>query len=210
MSKMYVHYGCGLVAPKEWVNFDASFTLKYERTPIIGRLYKRNSSRFDSHVRSGDIVHGLPVPDQACRGVYASHVLEHLALDDFHRALNNTYRMLDANGVFRLVVPDLEWAAREYVRQLDEHNVKANEFFLEETCLGQCSRKPGIGARLQEALSTSRHYWMWDELSLRNALGEHGYRHIRRCHFGDAQDPMFHLVESPGRFEKAIAMEAVR
>jgi len=50
--------------------------------------------------------------EESCRGVYASHVLEHLALDEFHRAIENTMRILEKGGVFRLVVPDLEWAAR--------------------------------------------------------------------------------------------------
>jgi hypothetical protein len=39
------------------------------------------------NVRIGDIVKGLPVPNQSCRGVYPGHVLEHLALDQFHVAL---------------------------------------------------------------------------------------------------------------------------
>lgn len=210
MAKMYVHYGCGLTAPKGWVNFDASVTLKFEKTPIVGKLYTRNASRFEPNVRSGDIVKGLPIADGACRGVYASHVLEHLPLDDFHRALENTHRMLAENGVFRLVVPDLEWAAREYVKRLENKEPTANEFFLDETRLGCRTREHGLGARLQEVLSTSRHYWMWDELSLADALRTHGFRNIRRCYFGDSPDPMFRFVEAADRFDRAVGMEGIR
>ena len=31
---------------------------------------------------------GLPVPVASCRGAYASHVLEHLTLEEFHTALD--------------------------------------------------------------------------------------------------------------------------
>src|ERR1700688_376097 len=79
----YVQYGCGWSAPEGWTNFDASLTLKWERIPILGRCTK-NSRRFPPNVRSGDIVKGLPVGDESCHGVYASHVLEHLTLEEFH------------------------------------------------------------------------------------------------------------------------------
>src|ERR1700676_1642106 len=85
----YVQYGCGWVAPEEWTNFDASLTLKWERIPILGR-YTKNARHFPANVRFGDIVRGLPLGEESCRGVYASHVLEHFTLEDFHDALENS------------------------------------------------------------------------------------------------------------------------
>src|SRR5579883_3262393 len=96
---LYVHYGCGLTAPAGWLNFDASPTLRWERMPLLGRLYTKNAERFPAGVRYGDIVRGLPIPEGSCKGIYASHVLEHLALNDFHRALENTRRMLAPGGI---------------------------------------------------------------------------------------------------------------
>ena len=111
---MYIQYGCGFSAPEGWLNFDASPTLRFERLPLIGKLYTRNARRFPENVRYGDITRGLPIPEESCAGIYASHVLEHLALDDFDRALANTYRYLRTGGTFRLVVPDLHLLARTY------------------------------------------------------------------------------------------------
>ena len=56
----YLQYGCGWWAPKGWRNFDASPTLRFERLPLIGWLYTRNSQRFPENVEYGDIVKGLP------------------------------------------------------------------------------------------------------------------------------------------------------
>ena len=207
----HVQYGCGYSAPPEWLNFDASPTLRWERIPLLGSLWTKNAERFPSNVRIGDIVKGLPVPDESCRGVYASHVLEHLALDEFHQALRNTRRILQEGGIFRLVVPDLEWAAREYVRRLDEtSDPKANDFLLRETYLGTATRRRGPAGLVYRWLSTASHLWMWDEPSLRQALTEHGFVAVRRCRAGDCEDPMFALVEDPARFEHAVAMEARR
>lgn len=206
---MYVQYGCGFTAPPEWVNFDASPTLRWERTLVISGIYTKNSRRFPSHVRYGDIVKGLAVPEHNCQGVYASHVLEHLALDDFHRALDNTKLILRDGGIFRLVVPDLEWAAREYIRRIDAGDPQSNSFFLTETRLGIGTRHRRLMPFLYEWLGTSQHLWMWDAPSLVHALQQHGFRNVRRCCFGDCPDPMFALVESGDRFEHAVAVEGI-
>ncbi len=41
-------------------------------------------------------------------------------------------------------------------------------------------------------------------------LRKAGFRTVRRCQFGDAQDPAFREVESESRFERAIALEAIK
>lgn len=205
----YVQYGCGWSAPKEWTNFDASMTLKWERIPILG-LYTKNSGRFPANVRPGDIVKGLPIPTESCQGVYASHVLEHLTLEDFHKALRNTYRLLQKGGIFRLVVPDLEWSAHEYITRLDQGDPNANRFFLRETTLGFEHKERGLIGLARKLFNTSAHLWMWDECSITQALKEHNFLQIRRCSIGDCEDKMFSLVEERSRFDHSVAMEARR
>lgn len=204
----YVSYGCGFCAPEGWVNFDASPTLRFEHLPVVGRLHTKNKQRFPSNVRYGDVVRGLPVAGESCKGVFASHVLEHLTLDEFHIALKQTFAMMAPGGVFRLIVPDLEKAAREYISGIEAGKCGAGSEFMEATSLGVKSRRTGLLGRLYESLSTSRHLWMWDRLSLGEALRSHGFVDVRECKFGDAEDPMFALVEDAGRFEGAVAMEA--
>jgi SAM-dependent methyltransferase len=206
---MYIQYGCSYTGgPKEWKNFDASATLRFERIPLLGRLYTKNATRFPQNVMYGDIVRGLPVPDGECKGVFASHILEHLALDEFHEALENTKKLLRPGGIFRAVVPDLEWAAREYLRRIDEHDSSANCFLLRATNLGQETRGRGLMSFVKQWLNTSEHLWMWDAQSFRGALESHGFTTIRECRFADAEDPMFSLVENEHRFNNAVALEA--
>jgi hypothetical protein len=205
---MYVQYGCGWTAPETWTNFDSSPTLRWERIPLIGRLYTKNAQRFPPNVLYGDIVKGLPISECSCSGVYASHVLEHLALNEFHVALDNTYKILGDGGIFRLVVPDLECAARHYLKKLESADASASSSFLEETSLGEKKLRRDLIGLLYSWLQTSRHLWMWDEVSLAAALQQHGFTRIRRCAFGDCSDPTFAAVEYAGRFERAVAIEA--
>lgn len=213
----YVHYGCGFSVGKGWINFDASPTLRLERLPVMGPFLARHSGngrRFPSSVRYGDIVSGLPIPKGSARGVFASHILEHLSYDDCLVALQNTHDMLQPGGIFRLVVPDLETRARRYLEAVEGGQTGANSEFLRLCHLGQQRRPRSFMGRLRMIYGHSNHLWMWDEPSMRARLMEAGFAEVRRCQFGDCSDPMFSRVEEEGRFfeisigHDELAMEA--
>lgn len=211
MDKLYVQYGCGLSAPKEWVNFDVSPTLRLQKIPIVGNWLKsRSAVVFPANVLYGDIVKGLPVPDNSCDGVYCSHTLEHLSLEDFRLSLRNTLRILKPGGIFRCVVPDLEIAAREYIQALDRKEKDASIHFLNSVMLGQRTRPRGTKNLVKTMFGNSNHLWMWDIQSLADALQQAGFKNIRACKFDDSNDPMFKLVEAEGRFWHAAAIECIK
>lgn len=200
----YVQFGCGFSAPEGWLSFDASPTVRFERLPLLGQLYTRNSQRFPKNVVYGDIVKGLPVAIESCRGIYCSHVLEHLALDEVDLALRNVFRYLRPGGIFRMVLPDLELLARDYVADAD---ARAAHRFMEASYLGVKSRSRGFSGLLRGFMGNSAHLWMWDQKSLAAKLGEHGFKDIRRATFGDAEDKHFVKVEDPDRFAGCLAMQ---
>lgn len=205
---LYVQYGCGLSAPTEWANFDVSPTLRIQKVPIIGALLRsRLNTTFPSNVRYGDIIRGLPVPDNSCRGVYCSHTLEHLSLEDFRKALQNTYRMLSDGGIFRCVLPDLEASARKYLEMLANGEKDASLYFMRSTFLGKEVRFKGMKGIAKFLYGNSNHLWMWDSKSLAEELKKVGFREIRNCAFNDCSDDMFRYVEDIGRFQDAVAIE---
>jgi hypothetical protein len=211
---MYVQYGCHHCAPAEWVNFDASLTLRIERIPIIGRFIKKNAARFPANVRYGNIVSGLPIPDGVVRGLYASHILEHLSRDDFGIALRNSFRLLAPGGIFRLVVPDLEARAEVYLAAVQSGSSEASDVFMRSTRLGLERRRRTALQHAVALLGNSTHLWMWDYPSLSHELASAGFIEIRRCRFRDSDDPMFSLVEDRDRFIDGdlveLAIEAKR
>ena len=208
MTKTYVQFGCGLSAPEEWLNFDISPTLRLQKTPIIGTLLKNKlNTIFPDNVRYGDIIKGLPVKDNSCDGLYSSHTLEHLALNDFRVALKNAYRILKEGGVFRCVVPDLEWIARTYVESLDSGNDEASLNFINTTLMGIKERPRSMEGFLSSFFGNSHHLWMWDSKSLSRELENVGFIEIRECKFNDSNDQMFKLVEDEGRFTNACSIE---
>jgi hypothetical protein len=205
----YVQYGCGLCAGRGWHNYDSSPTLRLQRVPLLGPMLVRAAGgvRFPGQVRYGDICRGRLAPPGSCAGIYASHVLEHLSLEDFAAALRHTFQMLAPGGVFRLVVPDLAARARRYVAALDAGAEDASAAFMRCTRLGLERRPRGLLGALRGHLGNAAHLWMWDEPSLARALREAGFGAIRRCAFSDGEDPMFREVEDEDRFvDRATGM----
>lgn len=208
MNAQYVHYGCGLTAPPQWVNFDVSPRLRLQKIPVVGTMLKaRSRTKFPSNIVYGDIIKGLPVADNSCKGVYCSHILEHLSLNDFRTALKNTFRILAPGGIFRVVVPDLESAAKEYVHELEQGSSTGSIHFMDRTLLGIKQRPRGLKGAMVSLLGNSHHLWMWDRHSMASELEAAGFVQIRNCTFGDSEDPMFRYVEEEGRFYGAVAME---
>ncbi len=129
IANYFVQYGCGFSVGKGWLNFDSSPTLRLSRVPGLSSMVKRISGiRFPEEVQYGDICKGLLAPCSSCAGIYASHVLEHLSLEDFRAALRNTFEMLKPGGIFRLIVPDLYVRARKYTDLVDKKSPKASIF----------------------------------------------------------------------------------
>ncbi len=207
MNPQYVQYGCGWSAPHEWINFDCSPTLRFERIPVLGKLYTRNAKRFPDAVRIGDITRGLPIEKSSCDAIYCSHILEHLALDDFRTALRNTLSYLKPGAVFRLVLPDMETLARNYLASSDPEAV---HHFMESAHLGIRQRPRGLRGVIAVALGNSAHLWMWDEKGMRKELETAGFADIRRAAFGDSELACFKAVEQADRFADALAMQCKR
>ncbi|MBP6506847.1 MAG: methyltransferase domain-containing protein [Opitutaceae bacterium] len=203
----YVQYGCGHQAPASWRNFDSSPTLVLERFPILGRVYSKNSARFPANVVRASIVKGLPVAPSSADAVYCSHTLEHLALDEFRAALCHTFAMLKPGGVFRFVLPDLEFMIQEYVK--DPRPLAAHTF-MDQSMLGVPVRSRGLAGFLKGWLGGSAHLWMWDYKAMAHELTAAGFTDIRRAAYGDAVDRMFDAVETIDRWTNCLGVQCRR
>jgi len=213
-NRLYVQYGCGFHAPEEWINFDASPTLVLEQMFFLKSVIRKNERKFPSNVKYGNIVKGLPIEKGTVTGLYASHILANLSREEFFIALINSFGYLRPGGVFRLIVPDFEARARYYLRCLEQGSSSANDTFMKDTALGVEQRPRGAKEWLIHVFGRSRQLWMWDYPSMCVALSNAGFTDIRRCRYGDSNDPMFSLVEEKSRFDDSryieLAMEVRR
>lgn len=212
VSDLYVHYGCGLTAPGTWINFDIGVPYYIRSLPVAGTglywtLARLRKWSHAGNIRFGNIVRGLPVPENSCKGVYCSHVLEHLSLDDARKSLRNTHRILRSDGLFRIVVPDLEPFARNY---LEDSAPDAAHRFIRSVYLGSETWPKSLYAIFRNWLADNQrhqHKWMWDKKSLALELREAGFSAIRPAQCGDSRDGRFRDVEDADRWKNAVGYE---
>ena len=206
MQSQNVQFGCGTCAPESWLNFDAgpAFLLE-KRFPFLkASLVRRGFPDYPKNILYGDVIKGLPVAPNVAERVYCSHVLEHLALEDCRKTLRNVLSYLRPGGVFRFVLPDLEFYAREYLNS-DQSN--AAQIFMAETYLGEQVGARGLRSLPRAIFGRSQHLWMWDYKSFVPELEAAGFTALRRAQFGDSGDPLFADVESEGRWVNCLGME---
>ena len=205
----YIQFGCGLCAPATWRNFDAGPAFWLERNlPFLkAALLKRGFPDYPASIEYGDVIKGLPVAPASAVAVYCSHVLEHLALDEFRTTLRNVFTYLRPGGTFRFVLPDLEGLIRAYTTSSDP---EAASRFMRESYLGMDSQGKGISRLVRMLFGRSSHLWMWDEKNMARELADAGFTSIRRAQIGDNPDPHFADVEEPGRWENCLGMESRR
>ena len=160
----------------------------------------------------GDIVKGIRIPKSSCQLVFASHVLEHLSEQDFYRALHNMYSSLRPGGYVRIIVPDLETYAKEYIQRLASSDInvsaKANSYFMTKANVGVQRVRNPLLERVREAFANSRHQWMWDRPSLEKALLQIGFHDVRFRNYGEWADERFREVEDKERHLESICAEA--
>ncbi len=89
-TNLYANAGCGGAGlPDNWINIDYS---QYENVNCV----------FDCRK-------DLPFADNTVKGVYTEHFFEHLDYtSEVPFFLKNCYRVLQENGVLRIIVPDAE------------------------------------------------------------------------------------------------------
>ena len=133
-----LHLGCGLCAPENWVNVDASWNAWLSQRPLLMRLVKILSLapraqleiKWPKNILICDVRKPLPFNDGSFDAVYASHLLEHLHLSDAQKLLLECNRVLRANGVCRIVVPDLESLINEYLNNSKNEPKNAAELLM--------------------------------------------------------------------------------
>jgi SAM-dependent methyltransferase len=206
---MKIQYGCGLCAPEGWVNFDSSPTITLQRIPVFGILFRgERFPEFPKNIRKGNIAKGLPVSGSVADVVYCSHVLEHLSVEEFRRALANSHEILKKGGIFRFVLPDLNYYMNEYIHS---SNVERSARFMEGTLLGVKKRSRGFAGFLRACFGGSRHLWMWDFDSMKRELEMIGFKDVRRASFGDSSLNCFEEVEHEGRWtDSCLGIECVK
>lgn len=106
-TDVYLNLGCGSRVLSGWKNIDFVALV-----PGVVQYDLRN---------------GIPMPDHSTAVVYHSHVLEHFSKEHGSSFIGECFRVLKPGGIIRVVVPDLEQLARNYLEALGQAEKRQDE-----------------------------------------------------------------------------------
>lgn len=99
-------------------------------------------------VNQVDVLSGLPYEDSTFDLVYCSHYIEHIPKSRISDFLQECSRITKPNGIIRLVLPDFENIAREYINNISQGNDLFAEFNIVEM-IDQCTRVKSGGEMIK-------------------------------------------------------------
>ena len=208
-GRALLNLGCAWRTAPGWNNVDSSPYMSLASRPWLASLVTmlrllpedrvQRLRRIDRSAVRADLRRGIPYQPASFDVVYHSHLLEHLNRETGQAFLDECGRVLKPGGVLRVVVPDLETLARDYVRAVDEvagapaGNEERHERGVRRL-LDQLTRQDAAGIREYRGAARflyrlfrggaertgELHRWMYDERSLARALRTSGFRCVTR------------------------------
>ena len=195
-----LHLSCFDQAIPNWVNTDITPHIKIAKIPGAARLLhmlgRMDDKRLQQHkdgvfsdIQFLDMTRPFPFEDGSFKNVFCAHVFEHLFHDDAVACAREVHRVLAPGGVFRVTVPDLDYAIERYNPEQPEELLHT---VFEAT----------------QANDKNRHQWMYNAGSMARLLEKAGFERTARCDFqqGECAD----LDKLDNRPDGTLFMEGYR
>lgn len=224
-----LHLGCGMTAPPGWVNVDGSWNARLAKHPFLRRALaalhllspEKAAVPWNPNIVIHDIRKPLPFPAGSVGAIYASHVVEHLYLDESERLLRECFRVLAGGGILRVVVPDLNAIVREYLGERpfgelsQDFEIMPRADRLNQRLLMRTPSPPtgNLFYRIYDSWQDFHsHKWMYDADSLAAHLESAGFADVRQKELHASRIEGIEEVEHPSRVEngQGICLEGIK
>lgn len=166
-DSLRLHLGCGKVYKKGFINIDA---------------YKADLCTPDLLL---DLRHPLPFLDNCCSEIYSEHLFEHIPYPTAATSfLKEMKRLLSANGILSIGVPDPEPVLQDY---LANRNSPYFDYFFSDPSVTRhlLTRMEGVNWLFRQG---GEHQFIYDYPSLERMLLETGFSRIKRRDFDASRD----------------------
>ena len=199
-----INFGCSSSGVDAWINVDNAMRhIIVSKIPFLPKLLYSlgfiTKDVFNSHlnkkfknVRYGDVRKRLKFESNSVDYIYSSNMLEHLFPEDAKRFLMECKRILKKNGVLRILIPDLEFQAKEYLLNLNDID-KKNKFI------------GNLYASQEYRGIKNGHKWMYDKYNLSNILKEIGFSEVI---VGEYKSDIFPNASKLNILENSLIIEA--
>jgi predicted SAM-dependent methyltransferase len=190
-KNLKVNVGPGMSAKEGWVNIDIF------QFPGVNCIY--------------DCRRSLPFADQSAAVIFTEHFFEHIEyVEEAPFFLSECYRVLQPNGVLRVIVPDVEKYVRAYCKDGWEDLTEVRPLKPDHTDVH-------FGSRFQTKMEVLNavfrqhfeHKFAYDFPTLELSLKRAGFSDVRRQTFGTSLSPDL-CIDNPTRVSESLYVEAIK
>lgn len=212
MSQLKLNLGCGPSGIESWLNYDWGVLPLLSKFGKLRRLLVRLNVLPRQYnidwppVELVDIRRNFPLKPNTVNFIYCSHVLEHFERWEALKILKECHRVLQKNGVLRIVVPDTEKMFKIY------HQAK-NRSSKELCRLWWGFNKDEEPKNFIQKLSRKfirDHQWNYDESELKTLLKEANFLVINLCDFRKGNIPDLKKLDLKAHKNHSLYVEAVK
>jgi predicted SAM-dependent methyltransferase len=186
-----VNVGPGMSAKEGWVNIDIF------QFPGVNCIY--------------DCRRSLPFADESVAFIFTEHFFEHIEyVEEAPFFLSECHRVLQPNGIIRMIVPDVEKYVRAYCKDGWEDLTEVRPLKPDHTDVH-------FGSRFQTKMEVLNavfrqhfeHKFAYDFPTLELSLKRAGFTDIRRQAFGTSLSPDL-CIDNPTRVSESLYVEAIK
>jgi len=200
---MKLNLGCGSQLADGWINVDYALGARVMIVPFarrVNRKLKLFNLDWDKTIYIHDLTKRFPWADSTASVVYSSHTLEHFDREDGRTFIEECHRVLRANGIIRIVVPDLRHVVDEYL----EGHTRADDF-IEQLGVLYGKSNNALKNRFYPFIQFP-HKCMYDTPRVLAILHETGFEAVSKAAFNsDIKD--IRMVELAERTNNAVIVE---
>jgi len=164
-----------MISGDDWLNIDII---------DLTNFAKQRGYNFLRH----DIRQGLPFDNNSISFINASHLIEHLTVEEGRKFLKECYRVLKRGGILRIGTPDLRKIVDAYIKnELDKFNNIQPKEYRQASNADKVWRLIASPAR-QDIPAPPDHKTIYDFEALKEALELAGFKNIRRVEYDEKYD----------------------
>ncbi len=140
----------------------------------------------------------FPMPAESLDYIFSEHVIEHLEFEEAMAMLCECKRALKPGGRIRIATPDLKQIIALYAQPDGEEQARYIRWIMRtfRPKFGEFSPAHAVN----QSFHGWRHKFIYDELTLRQALKDTGFQSITRVEPGESEDEQLRGLEQHGSY----------
>jgi predicted SAM-dependent methyltransferase len=149
-----------------------------------------------------DATERFPFSDETMEFVFTEHMIEHVSQKEGTFMLRECYRVMRKGGVIRVTTPNLVAITGLCSDPLSEVQRKYLSWFCQTFIKEECPSK--AASAINAFFRMWGHQFIYDELTLSEALCAAGFHSVRRHPLGNSDHPALRNLENTQRYPEGL------